>query len=88
MVAEFYTLLGEIMISSTRTRRVNYTSIPQLVMIYFHMQRFTFIDFMVIEVHFLKKEKKTTKENMGKMWKSLFYILSISYITDQPSFVH
>ena len=48
------TLLGEITISSTRTTRVNkyYTSIPQYVMIYFHMQRFKFIDFMVIEVRF------------------------------------
>ena len=60
MVAEFCslvilihnTLLGEITISSTRTTRVNYTSIPQYVMIYFHMQRFKFIDFMVIEVRF------------------------------------
>ena len=61
MVAEFCslvilihnTLLGEIMISSTRTTRVNekyYTSIPQYVMIYFHMQRLNFIDFMVIEL--------------------------------------
>ena len=59
MVAEFCslvillhnTLLGEIMISSTRTTRVNYyTSIPQYVMIYFHMQRLKFIDFMVIEL--------------------------------------
>ena len=59
MVAEFCslvilihnTLLGEIMISSTRTTRVNeYSSIPQYVMIHFHMQRFNFIDFMVIEL--------------------------------------
>ena len=48
------TLLGEITISSTRTTRVKYyTSIPQYVMIYFHMQRFNFIDFMVIELRFL-----------------------------------
>ena len=48
------TLLGEITISSTRTTRVNEncTSIPQYVMIHFHMQRFKFIDFMVIEVRF------------------------------------
>ena len=46
MVAEFCssvilirnTLLGEITISSTRTTRVNENIIPQLVMIYFHMQ--------------------------------------------------
>ena len=59
MVAEFWslvilihnTLLGEIMISSTYTTRVKYyTSIPQYVMIYFYMQRFKFIDFMVIEL--------------------------------------
>ena len=60
------TLLGEITISSTRTTRVN-TSIPQYVMIYFHMQRFKFIDFMVIEVRFFKKKKKNKMENMAKM---------------------
>ena len=60
------TLLGEITISSTRTTRVNkyYTSIPQYVMMYFHMQRFKFIDFMVIEVRFFKKKKKNKMENM------------------------
>ena len=57
MVAEFCplvilihnTLLGEITISSTRTTRVKeniYASIPQFVMIHFHMQRSNFIDFM------------------------------------------
>ena len=59
MVAEFHsliilihnTLLGEIMISSTRKY---FTSIPYHVMINFHMQRFKFIDFMVIEVRFFK----------------------------------
>ena len=63
------TLLGEITISSTRTIRVNYTSIHQYVMIYFHMQRFKFIDFMVIELHFFKKNKKKKKkmENMAKI---------------------
>ena len=55
------TLLGEITISSTRTTRVNkyYTSIPQYVMIYFHMQRFNFIDFMVIEVRRRRRRWKT-----------------------------
>ena len=77
MVAEFCslvilihnTLLGEITISSTRTTRVNnYTSIPQYVMIHFHMQRFNFIDFVVIELRFFKKKKKKNKmENMAKM---------------------
>ena len=73
MVAEFCSLvilihnplLGEIMISSTRTTRVNYTSIPQYVMIHFYMQRFNFIDFMVIEVCFFKKKKK----KMLKTWQ-------------------
>ena len=74
MVAEFgslvilihNTLLGEITISSTRTTRVNYTSIPQYILIHFHMQRFNFIDFMVIELRFFKKKKKK-KMNMAKM---------------------
>ena len=44
------TLLKEIIMSSTRITRVNYTSIPQFMMIHFHMQRFKFIDFMVIEL--------------------------------------
>ena len=76
MVAEFCSLvtlihnrlLGEIVISSTRTKRYN-TSIPKYVMIYFHMQRFKFIDFMVIEVRFFKKKKN---KNMDIMWKSFF----------------
>ena len=34
-------------------------------MIYFHMQRFKFIDFMVIELHLFKKK-------MAKMWKTDF----------------
>ena len=96
MVAEFCslvflihnTLLGEITISSTRTTRVNYTSIPQYVMIHLHMQRFNFIDLMVIELRFFKKKKKNKKmKNMGKNVKCTFVILRISYITDQPIFV-
>ena len=53
------------------------TSIPQYVMIHFHMQRFNFIDFMVIELRFFKnnnnnnnkkkKKKKKKMENMAKM---------------------
>ena len=95
MVAEFcslvilihYTLLGEITISSTRTTRVNkyYTSLPQYVMIYFHMQRFKFTDFMVIEVRFFKEKKK---KKMNKMWKSFFQILCVSHITLLPIFVY
>ena len=50
-------------------------------MIHSHMQRFKFIDFMVIEVRFFKK-KKNNKMNMEKMWKALFEILQMSYITD------
>ena len=58
-------------------------------MISFHIQRFKFIDFMVIEVRFFKKKKKKKKmkKNMDKMWKALFEILRLSYITDQPIFV-
>ena len=41
-------------------------------MIQFHMQRFKFSDFMVIELRFFKKKKKKKKkkkmkENMAKM---------------------
>ena len=55
-------------------------------MIHFHMQRFKFIDFMVIELRWFKKKKKKNKkmENMDEMWKSLFQILCTSYITTQP----
>ena len=59
-------------------------------MIHFHMQRFNFIDFMVIELRFFKKKKKKNKKkmkNMGKNVNSTFLILRISYITDQPIFV-
>ena len=51
-------------------------------MIYFHMQRFKFIDFMVIEVCFFKKKKKM--KNVDKMWKSFFQILCVSHITLLP----
>ena len=47
--------------------RKNYTFIPYPVMIHFHMQRFTIIGFMVIEVRFFKKKKKKMKENMAKL---------------------
>ena len=41
-------------------------------MIHFHMQRFNFIDFIVIELRFFKKKKKKKNnnkkmENMAKM---------------------
>ena len=55
------------------------------------IQRFKFIDFMVIELRFFKKKKKKKKKkmkNMAKMWKALFEILRMSYITDQPIFVY
>ena len=67
-----------------------YTSIPQYVLIHFHMQRFNFIDFMVIELRFFKKKKKKKKKkmkNVAKMRKALFEILRVSYITGQPIFV-
>ena len=45
-----------------------YTSIPQYVLIYFHMQRFNSIDFMVIELRFFKKKNNNKKmKNMAKM---------------------
>ena len=64
--------------------------IPQFVMIHFHMQRFKFIDFMVIELRFFKKKKKKIKKmkNMAKMRKALFEILRMSYLTDQQIFVY
>ena len=40
------TLLGE-----NDQQYKNYTSIPQFLLIPFHIQRFKFIDFMVIELH-------------------------------------
>ena len=47
-------------------------------MIYFHMQRLKFTDFMVIELRFLKKKKEM--ENMTKIKKALFLLLCTSYI--------
>ena len=59
------------MIGSTWTTWVNcYTSIPQYVILYFHMQRFKFFDFMVIEVRFFKKKMK----NMDETCKSVHLI--------------
>ena len=78
MVAEFVsltiliqnTLLREIIISSTRTTRVNELySIPQLVMIYFHMQTLNSMHFVVIQLRF--KEKMMIKKNMAKI---LFHV--------------
>ena len=43
-----------------------YASIPQFVMIYFNMQRFKFIDFMVIELRFFKKKKMMNTDKMGE----------------------
>ena len=53
----------------------------------FLQQRCKFIDF---ELRFNKKKNKKNKKmkNMAKMWKGLFEILCISYITDQPNFVY
>ena len=63
-------------------------------MIHFYMQRFNFIDFMVIELCFSKKKKKKKKKknkkkmkNMGKNVKSTFCDIRISYITDQTILV-
>ena len=36
-------------------------SIPQYILIHFHMQRFKFIDLMVIELRFFKKKNKKKK---------------------------
>ena len=49
-------------------------------MVYFHMQRFNFIDFMVIEVHFLKKNKKKNKKMMKKRTKCGIIFSDIMYI--------
>ena len=73
------TLLGEITISSTRTTREYYTSIPRYIMIYFYMQRFKFIDFMVFELRFF--EEKKMKKNMDKMWKSFLQLCISRHIT-------
>ena len=60
------------------------------------MQRFNFIDFMVIELRFFKKnnnkkkkkKKKKKMENMAKILKVLFKLLHISYIITQPILVY
>ena len=49
------------------------------------MQRFNFIDFMVIELRFFKKKKNNKMKNMVK---STFCDIRISYITDQPILFH
>ena len=46
------------------------------------MQRFKFIDFMVVELHFFKKKMK----NMAKNVKALFKLVHTSYITTQIIF--
>ena len=56
-------------------------------MVQFHMQRFKFIDFIVIELRWFKEKKKNKMKNMAKMRKALFEILRMSYITDKPFFV-
>ena len=43
-------------------------SIPQYVLIHFHMRRFKFIDFMVIELRFFKKKNKKKRKKMMKTW--------------------
>ena len=49
-------------------------------MIYFHMQRFKFIDFMVIQVRFFKKKKnKKMMKNMDKMWKSFYVYITSNF---------
>ena len=58
----------------------NYTSIP---IIHFYMQRFNFIDFMVIELRFFKEEeeeeeeeeKKETWTKCGNNFSDIMYIL-------------
>ena len=61
-------------------------------MIYFHMQRFNFIDFMVIELRFFKKNNNNNNnkkmENMAKILKVLFKLLHTSYIITQPILVY
>ena len=52
-------------------------------MIHLNMQRFKFIDFIVIEVRFFKRRED---EKHGKNVESTF--LSMSYITDQPIFIY
>ena len=54
-------------------------------MIHFHMQRFKFIDFMIIQLRFFKKKNK---KNMDKMWKALLEILRMSYIIISTNFVY
>ena len=51
--------------------------------VHFYMQRFNFIDFMVIELRFFKKKKNKMK-NMTTFLKALFKLLHTSYIITQP----
>ena len=46
-------------------------------MIPYHIQRFKFIDFMVIELRFFEEEEEEDAENMDEMWKSIFCILVV-----------
>ena len=67
----------------------NYTSIHQYILIHFNIERFKVIDFMVIESCFFKKrKKKKIMKNMDKIWKALFEILRMSYVTGQPIFIY
>ena len=56
-------------------------------MIHFYVQRFKFIDFMVIELSFFKK-KKNKMENMDKMWRSLFFRYYAHIISQNHQFLY
>ena len=94
MVAEFCslvifihnTLLGEIIISSVVHELQGYTSIPQYIMIKFQVQRFKFIDFMVIKVHFFRRWKTWTK--CGNHFSDIMYILHHNFCIYRLSFTH
>ena len=62
----------------------NYTSIPQYVMIHFHMQRFNFIDFMVIELRFFKKKNKNNNKKM-ETWQKCekHFLIYYTHFTSQ-----
>ena len=103
MVAEFCslvilihnTLLGEITISSTWTTRVNEKTIPLFPSTYWYIS--TCKDSISLILWLLsyassrriirRRRRWKTWQNVKKMWKALFEILRLSYITDQLFFV-
>lgn len=70
LIHNIYTLLGEIINSTRTTRNIVPLAIPQLVVIYFHIQTFNFRDFMILWLpsYASSREEDSKKmENMAKI---------------------